>query len=141
MTGSASGRLFMHYMPRDLVMATFNEQRAEGYPGRFTGELPDVRTIADELEKVGLLGYAATESYPQPGVSAICAPLFDAGGQMTMALTVIGTDTALDVRPDSDDVRGTLDLSRRISAKLGYSEETAKHGPGLVRPYVESGVG
>jgi DNA-binding IclR family transcriptional regulator len=111
--GTASGRLFAAFMPRERVLAALRAESGKAVrlePG-FEAELAAVRaqrfsSIVDGTVK---------------GVTAIAAPVFDGFGQMLIALTAIGPSATLQPGPDSGAAQAlgacAAGLSRRLGAR------------------------
>ncbi|WP_019170170.1 IclR family transcriptional regulator [Pseudaminobacter salicylatoxidans] len=123
LTGTATGKLFAHYLPEALVSATLRQQRSEAARSRIVGSAVDLRQVQAEVDFVGDHGYAVTDSTPVPGISAISAPVFEVGGQLSLALTIIGRDDVIDRRPESTHLKALLAAANDISAQLGHFEK------------------
>jgi DNA-binding IclR family transcriptional regulator len=110
--GTASGRLFAAFAPREQVLAAL---RAEaGKPGLridagFEAELAQVRA----QRFVGIVDGTIA------GVTALAAPVFDGFGEMVLALTAIGPSATLDVSPDGAAARRLIDCAQALSSRLG----------------------
>lgn len=120
LTGSATGRVFCANLGSDIVMEAIQAQKGEKFPSRIVGSVSDFRSIKAELPEIREHGYATTTSDPIPGISAICAPIFETGGEMTGAVTVIGPASSFNVDPAAEFVRAVVDLANAISARAGY---------------------
>lgn len=120
LTGSATGRVFCANLGSGIVMEAIKAQKGEKFPSRIVGSVSDFRSIKTELPEIREHGYATTTSDPIPGISAICAPIFETGGEMTGAVTVIGPASSFNVDPAAEFVRAVVDLANAISARAGY---------------------
>ena len=110
--GTASGRLFAAYLPRDTVLAALaDETPSSRIDAEFERELADVRE-----HRISRAQDSAVQ-----GVSAMAAPVFDGGGAMVLSITAIGPSATLDTRWDGPVAaalrRSATDLSRRLGAK------------------------
>jgi DNA-binding IclR family transcriptional regulator len=109
--GTASGRLFAAFMPRERVLAALRAESGKAVrlePG-FEAELAAVRaqrfsSIVDGTVK---------------GVTAIAAPVFDGFGQMLIALTAIGPSATLQPGPDSGAAQALVACAAGLSRRLG----------------------
>lgn len=119
-TGTATGRIFCAHLGTDVVSAALKLQHSERRQSRFVGSITDLRSIQDEIDAVRTLGYATIASNPVPGISAMSAPIFESGGQLTGAITVIGPASTLDLEPGTSLVRAVVVLAHSISARAGY---------------------
>ncbi|WP_340268659.1 IclR family transcriptional regulator [Sphingobium mellinum] len=120
LTGSATGRIFCANLGAELVVEAIKLQKAEKSPSRIVGSVSDFRSIRAELAHIREAGYATTTSDPIPGISAMSAPIFETGGELTGAITVIGPVPSFDLAPSAERVREVIDLARAISARAGY---------------------
>lgn len=102
--GTASGRLFAAYLPRERVRAT-------------TGERPD-KAFDAELALIRARRLSGAVDAAVPGVSAIAAPVFDSGG-IVLALTAIGPTASFDVAADSPAARALARFAVELTAQLG----------------------
>jgi DNA-binding IclR family transcriptional regulator len=110
--GTASGRLFAAYLPRETVLAALaTEMDGARLDAEFERELADVRE-----HRISRAQDAAVQ-----GVSAMAAPVFDGSGAMVLSITAIGPSATLDTRWDGPVAtalrRCATDLSRRLGAK------------------------
>lgn len=116
---TASGRLFAALLPREQVLAALTSG-----PGPLPSALkhwPDPE-LAEALADVRRHGLARVEGTAVPGVKAMAAPVFDAGGKPVLSLTAIGPGEVMDL-----DWHGPLAEVLRheagaLSARLGWRE-------------------
>jgi DNA-binding IclR family transcriptional regulator len=108
--GTASGRLFAAYLPRDRVLPVL---LAEGASTRERAEFD--RQVADVRRR----GLAHAVDSALAGISALAAPVFDAAGAMVLSLTVIGPGAMLDTEADGPAARALLQVARDLTAQLG----------------------
>jgi DNA-binding IclR family transcriptional regulator len=121
--GTASGKLFAAWLPHVQVRAS--DPRAR-FDAAFERELQAIRD--------GGLAHAVDAAVP--GVSALAAPVFDAGGRMVLSLTVIGPGASLDVSPQGTPALALRACARGLSRQLG----APAHGQGeLLRPAAPAG--
>ena len=120
LTGSATGHIFCANLAADTIAEAIKAQKAEKFPSRIVGAVSDFRTIKPQLIHIRDNGYATATSNPIPGISAISAPIFETGGELTGAITVIGPASSFDVAPSAERVREVIDLANGISARAGY---------------------
>jgi DNA-binding IclR family transcriptional regulator len=110
--GTASGRLFAAFMPREQVLSAMALESGEPktrLDSRFEAELRRIRernfsSIVDGTVK---------------GVAALAAPVFDGFGKMVLALTAIGPSATLEADPDSKAARELARCAAAISTQLG----------------------
>jgi DNA-binding IclR family transcriptional regulator len=101
LSGTASGRLFAAHRGAEAA--------ALGEP------LPDA-ALMDAVRRDGL---ASSRDGVVPGVSALAAPVFDAGGKLVLTLTAIGASASFDTAPDGAPAQALLGAARALSARLG----------------------
>lgn len=106
LTGTASGRLFAAWLPRDTVRAVAGRQR---FDKAFESELAAIRSA----------GISHVVDRAVPGVSGLAAPVFDGSGQIVLALTAIGATAAFDARPQGPAAQTLLACSRGLTQVLG----------------------
>jgi len=121
LTGTATGRVFCAHILPDVVAAAIKSQQAEKLKSRFVGSVEDLKSIEAEIAFVREHGYAPIASNPVPGISAVSAPIFEVGGQLTGAITVIGPAKTLDLDPTGRSVQQCLELADAISARAGFT--------------------
>lgn len=122
LTGSATGRIFCANLGPDIIIEAIKAQKAEKSPSRIVGSIADFRSVRSDLARIREHGYATTTSDPIPGISAICAPIFETGGELTGAITVIGPAPSFNVAPSAASVREVVTLANAISARAGYQQ-------------------
>lgn len=66
------------------------------------------------------LGVACVYGDHVQGINAVSAPVLDAQGHLSLAITVVGPASSLDATVDSPAAQALLIASRRLSAGLGY---------------------
>lgn len=71
------------------------------------------------LAEIRQHGMARSVNTPSPGVSSLCAPVFDQHRQLCLALTVIGASSSLDVAWDGAAAVALQRCAADISAALG----------------------
>lgn len=70
-------------------------------------------------EQIRWRGIAVVEGEHAPGINALSAPVFDAHGQLVLALTLVGPASSLRADPDGADARALLAACARIARALG----------------------
>jgi DNA-binding IclR family transcriptional regulator len=107
--GTASGRLFAAFLPRDEVVATVGAEAAT-IDAAVERELAAVRG-----ERLARVVDAAV-----PGVSALAAPVFDASGALVLSLTAIGPSAVLDTAATGAPALLLRQAAAGLSAVLGW---------------------
>lgn len=104
--GTASGRLFAAYLPREVVR--------KASPARTFD-----RTFERELAAVRAAGLSHAVDAAVPGVSGLAAPVFDGSGELVLSLTAIGVTPGFDTQPHGMPARTLARCARELSAQLG----------------------
>jgi DNA-binding IclR family transcriptional regulator len=109
--GTASGRLFAAFQPREQVLAALRAEagKAVKLEPAFEAELAQVRATR----------FASIVDGTVPGVTAIAAPVFDGFGEMVLALTAIGPSATLQPGADSEAAQALTACATGLSRRLG----------------------
>ena len=110
LTGTASGRLFAAYLPREQVLAALQQ---DGGQAALPAELET------HMAQARLLGIASSQDGVVAGVSALAAPVFDDQGRMVLSLTAIGASGSFDLRLDGALALGLRKTGAELSRQLG----------------------
>ncbi len=124
--GTASGRLFAAYMPPAAVRDALAEE--DSHAARVG--LPATRQASAaafdaELRAVRERGLSHVVDALVPGISAMAAPVFDAGGRIVLSLTAIGPSAVFDARIDGPVAKLLRGCAQQLSAQLGASKAAA----------------
>ena len=122
--GTASGRLFAAYLPRELVLAALAAERPDGPHTAGRASAPRAAIDAPfhrQLEQVRRHGISHIVDGAVPGVSALAAPVFDESGHIVLSLTAIGPSAIFDAShagPLATTLkRSAEELSRQLGAQ------------------------
>jgi DNA-binding IclR family transcriptional regulator len=110
--GTASGRLFSAFMPREQVLVAL---RAES--GRQRVALDD--DFEADMQRIREQRFAFITDGTVPGITALAAPVFDGFGNMVVALTAIGPSATLEASATSAPARALIACARELSGRLG----------------------
>jgi len=112
--GTASGRLFAAFAPRDQVLAALRAEsgRKAKIDAEFEAELTQIREDR----------FSGITDGTVHGVTALAAPVFDGFGTMVLALTAIGPSATLDASVHGAAaallIESAVSLSRRLGARV-----------------------
>ena len=109
--GTATGRLFAAFMPRDKVLEVLAKEA--GKESR-----PDADLEAELLD-IQKRRFASVVDGTVRGVTALSAPVFDGFGQMVLAITAIGASATLDADRRSKQAKDLAQCANAISSQLG----------------------
>ncbi|WCM23738.1 IclR family transcriptional regulator [Paraburkholderia bryophila] len=134
---TSTGRVFCAYLPREVLDAMWanqsgarREANSASSASSATGatnamSAMNAMTPPDEsaafeaaLNEIRARGLARSVDAPSPGISSLSAPVLDAEGGLSLALTVIGSTGAIDVAADGPIARALLAAAHDISAEL-----------------------
>ncbi|MBI5275758.1 MAG: IclR family transcriptional regulator [Burkholderiales bacterium] len=108
--GTASGRLFAAFMPREQVLHALELE----------GEDPHIsQRFEAELRRIRERRFASITDGTVKGVSALAAPVVDGFGKMVLAITAIGPSASLDVDEEGPAAKELVKYAQGISAQLG----------------------
>jgi DNA-binding IclR family transcriptional regulator len=116
---TATGRVFLSYIPGDQTKALIEQERKTslslggGFDDRVRGA-----AIADIVESVKTDGFAHTDAKMSGGYPASAAPVFDQGGQICAAITILGPQVGATRRSDGVNAK-LIRTARELSARLG----------------------
>jgi IclR family acetate operon transcriptional repressor len=124
----AAGKVLLAWLPEEKRDAV-----AAASVARFGGaEAFDAGALRERLVKVRAEGWAASDGERSPGVAAIAAPVFGAGGEVEGALLLSAPSARLPARQRRKFVPLVREAAARASRDLGYdglppssTEETA----------------
>jgi DNA-binding IclR family transcriptional regulator len=128
LTGTSTGRVFCAYLPDDVLggmwanqSGTANSPFAPAAPVAAVAPLTppaESAAFAAALDRIRARGLESSVDAPSPGISSLSAPVLDAAGRLSLALTVIGSTGAMDVAADSAVARALLAAAQDIGAEL-----------------------
>lgn len=83
-------------------------------------EISDGEITTTELAKIKQLGFATSAGEREAGVAAIAAPIFDASGQLTAALSMSGPTVRFTQELIEKMIPQVIKTAKDISSALGY---------------------
>jgi len=114
---SAGGRIFAAYLPRAVTAPFIERELKDGSADKRAG----IRSHADVdamIRKIDADGLAPVANMLEPGIAAISAPIFNAGG-LAAAMTVVGLDGVLDMTSSGKPARLLKSAAARLSKGIG----------------------
>jgi DNA-binding IclR family transcriptional regulator len=113
---TSTGRVFCAYSRREVLDAMWANQ-SDAIGNAMTP--PDQSTAFEAtLDAIRARGLECSVDAPSPGISSLSAPVLDADGRLSLALTVIGSTGAIDAAADGPIARTLLAAARDIGAEL-----------------------
>lgn len=124
--GSATGLLFAAYLPRSRTAAMLERELADTRRSPHHG---GPRTLADVeavLADVRAHRAARVEGMLLPTIHAFCMPVFDAVGDLALAIIALGQEGAFDIRWGGEIDVALRACAQKLSYELGYSGDSAR---------------
>lgn len=112
---SASGRIFLAHLPH-LEWAPV-AMREIGFD---RSKLESTEKLIEEVRRAGV---AVSNSLLNQGFFGISAPVFDHGGRIAAAVTVLGLRGEIDITATGAVAQAVRETGRHISVALGYVEQ------------------
>lgn len=127
---SASGRVFMAYLPRDLTGSSI-DQELESFKTQPHKLAPASRDEVEEIiAETKNHGLGRVLGHSVEGVSSLAAPIFDYRGELVLSLALFGFKSRFDAEWDGRNAQLLRKAAGDISAQLGYLP-VAGQGEGL----------
>jgi DNA-binding IclR family transcriptional regulator len=121
---TSTGRIFSAFLKPDELAAMLQSQGIArpnvGIDHVEPAEATEATEVAstESLEDVRKRGMTRSVDVPSPGISSLSAPVFDAHGNMRLALTVIGPSGTMDTAWKGPIATELRDVSRQITESL-----------------------
>ncbi|MFM0550167.1 IclR family transcriptional regulator [Paraburkholderia sediminicola] len=116
---TSTGRVFCAFLPREALDAMWANQ--SGAANRAMTPPDESAAFEAVLDAIRARGLECSVDAPSPGISSLSAPVLDADGRLSLALTVIGSTGAIDVAADGAIARALLATARDIGAELAIA--------------------
>jgi DNA-binding IclR family transcriptional regulator len=127
---SATGRLFLSFLPRVETAAIVKEELA-AWPANIRAEKPTAPKIDSLIQETRRNGMTQTESLHNEGFAAMSAPILDHEGTICASITLIGTIGLFDTDADGEDAVALRATTTDISRQLGFREDRPLSNAGL----------
>ena len=116
---SATGRCFAAWLPAEQVAPLLARELA-GEPARRAARLATARGFAAWTRTIRARGAGAVDGELQPGIAALCHPVFDADGHLALGLVTLGPSAGFDGRLDGAVDRAGRAAAAALSRELGH---------------------
>jgi DNA-binding IclR family transcriptional regulator len=117
LTRSATGGAFLAFLPEQKTARFLKKELAEN--ARLNLKPTDRESVQAWVEQSRRNGLTRTQHFI-PGISGVAAPVFDANGDMTLALVALGYTAAFDLSLQGPIVTAVKNSARQLSERLGY---------------------
>ncbi|QTD43768.1 IclR family transcriptional regulator [Ottowia testudinis] len=119
-----TGRVFAAYLPEKMVRSMLEDEHRRVVGGASASfDAPEVQALLTEIRVTGM---GRGLSMPQPGVNTLCAPVFDAAGQIALVMTMIGPHGVFDADIDGAAGRMLREHAANVSRRLGHGRSLAR---------------
>lgn len=115
LTGTATGRIFAAYGNAPNLEEQISNDLDVSRRSTKIGTVLTREAFERELEVTRAHGYATAEGTPIPGINAVSAPVFDAGGSLGIVATLIGPSLELPVGEGAPCVERLLQATRSLT--------------------------
>lgn len=122
--GSATGLLFAAYLPRSKTAAMIERELADTRRSPHHGGPRTLGEVDALLADVRSHQAARVEGMLLPTIHAFCMPVFDAVGELALAVIALGHEGTFDIRWGDEIDTALRDCAQKLSYELGYSPDT-----------------
>jgi DNA-binding IclR family transcriptional regulator len=112
----ASGKVLLAWLPDDEQTRVI-EASAARYPQHALG---DIEALKMNLARVRESGWAVSVDERAAGLSGISAPVFNVGGEVVSALSMVAPVARMDEKKQADSIPLVCEAARRASLDMGY---------------------
>jgi DNA-binding IclR family transcriptional regulator len=117
LAGTATGRLFVAYLPRQLIEESLREDDRRLGPD--IAKTVEPSELQDMLSLVHEHGLSRSMDMPTVGVSSFAAPVFDYSDNVVMAVTLLGRTRSFDTAWSGNHAKAVRACGSAISTRLG----------------------
>jgi DNA-binding IclR family transcriptional regulator len=125
---SGAGRVFLSYLPSemteklvDVELMTERSSRSAGVPHAQS----DVKRLVRDVRRSGLARASGTVL---TGFTSLAAPIWDHAGTLQTVISIVGPIGVLDDSTEGQPAEVLRNVTRELSARLGWREGAAVHG-------------
>ncbi|MCX7309743.1 MAG: hypothetical protein NTZ72_18095, partial [Afipia sp.] len=114
---SASGRVFLSYLPKEIIADVLKKERSEKRLG-----------VTEEEEIIGRVrreGAARVRDTMMVGLSAVAAPVFDHDGRLLYVLTALGQSESFDTSLKGQIFEAVKTKANSLSTRLGFKPDVS----------------
>lgn len=116
---SATGLVFGAFLPKDVIEPVLASELASLRDGAQPALATTPQAAQKLFDSVRQSGIGFVDGARLVGIQSFSAPVFDASGDLTCALTTLGPTGSFDDRPDGPTALAVRDVARDLSARLG----------------------
>lgn len=131
MLNSATGRVFGAYLPRAQTLPFIQREQDPLAAAGATADNPEHPRTLEAYDaicaEVRARGVTRIHGGVLPGINAMSLPVFDANGQLCLALIALGAQSTFDTTADGPLERRLRQAVQQLSADLGYVPPTSRN--------------
>lgn len=120
LTRSATGRLFLAYMPRKTTLSRVKQELKGPFSGLSSSGIRSMEDIEAMIQKVRKERLGTTHGDVVPQQSALAAPVFDHLGHIVASLTLIGASEQVEIDAPASPAGALLRAADLVSQRLGF---------------------
>ncbi|KVM61256.1 IclR family transcriptional regulator [Burkholderia ubonensis] len=121
--GSATGLLFAAYLPRGKTAAMIERELADTRRSPHHGGPRTLAEVDAALADVRAHAAARVEGMLLPTIHAFCMPVFDAVGELALAILALGHEGTFDIAWGGEIDTALRACAQKLSYELGYSPD------------------
>ncbi|OXJ12765.1 IclR family transcriptional regulator [Burkholderia sp. HI2500] len=121
--GSATGLLFAAYLPRSKTAAMLERELADTRRSPHHGGPRTLDEVDAVLADVRRHEAARVEGMLLPTIHAFCMPVFDAVGELALAIVALGQEGSFDIAWGGEIDTALRTCAQKLSYELGYSPD------------------
>ncbi|MDP2411922.1 MAG: IclR family transcriptional regulator [Pseudolabrys sp.] len=119
MLTSSNGRVFSAYLAKELTGPLIEAELADPQGLAARAGLRSLRDVEAMLDAVRSQGFAVASGTHHRGIVGASAPVFDYTGKIVAALTLVGMEGVLNVKPDGVPIQTLLKAAAHLSSHVG----------------------
>lgn len=118
LAGTATGRLYAAYLPRQLIESVMQEDYKRLGPDIATPLKPE--QVERQLVEIRRHGLSRSVGMPTPGVNSFAAPVFDYSGSIVLGITLMGQSGVFNPEWDGPQAKAVKACAAVVSKRLGF---------------------
>jgi DNA-binding IclR family transcriptional regulator len=122
---TATGCVFAAFLPPKQIERILQDQLVR-LPGGGASPKQATKLLEQSASEVRRRGIARSVGRPIPGVNAVSAPVFDAAGNIVLAITAMGPVGVFDPSWNGEVAKALREAASAVSARIGYSPTVAQ---------------
>ncbi len=115
---TAMGKVFLVYSPDKFILNTLSQSNLAAYTER---TITSFAKLKEHLKLISIQCFATDHGEYEEAIGSVAVPIFDYSRNIVASLGICFPLASLSEREEADITLNMLDLSQKISAKLGYN--------------------